>query len=62
MVGELIMASWETMVRRSVMMVQGMCSPVEYQRMATEKAAAMQLSALAVMGGPRQKTGAGAMA
>jgi hypothetical protein len=51
MVAELIMASWETMARRSLMMVQGRCSPVEYQRMATEKAAALQLSALAVMGG-----------
>jgi hypothetical protein len=51
MLGELIIASWETMARRSLMMVQGACSPVEYQRMATEKVAAMQLSALAVLGG-----------
>ena len=51
MLTELITASWETMARRSLMMVQGTCSPVEYQRMATEKAAAMQLSALAMMGG-----------
>jgi hypothetical protein len=44
MVGELIMASSETMAHRSLMMSLGTCSPVEYQRMATEKAAAMQLS------------------
>lgn len=55
MVAELMMASWETMARRSLMMLQGTCPPAEYQRMATEKAAAMQLSALAVWGG-RSKT------
>jgi hypothetical protein len=51
MVAELMMASWETIARRSVMMAKGTCSPAEYRRMAMEKAAAMQLSALAVMGG-----------
>ena len=51
MMADLMLASWETMARRSLMMVQGACSPVEYQRMATEKVAAMQLSALAVLGG-----------
>ena len=51
MAAELMMASWETIARRSLMMVRGTCSPTEYQRMVAEKAAAMQLSALAVMGG-----------
>jgi hypothetical protein len=55
MVAELIMASWETIARRSLMMVQGTCSAVEYQRMATEKIAAMQRSGLAVVNG-RGKT------
>ena len=51
MVGELMVASWETIARRSLMMLQGTCSIAEYRRMVTEKAAAMQLSALAMMRG-----------
>jgi hypothetical protein len=51
MAAELMMASWETIARRSLMMVQGTCSPAEYQRMVTEKAAAMQLSGLAILHG-----------
>jgi hypothetical protein len=50
-VAEVMAASWETMARRSLMMIQGTCSPAEYQRMAAEKLAAMQQSALAVMSG-----------
>ncbi len=55
MMAELMMASWETIARRSLMMVQGACSPAEYQRMAMEKAAAFQLSALAVLTGRGEK-------
>ena len=51
MLAELMLASWETMARLSLMMVQGTCSPAEYRRMATEKAAAIQESTLAVMYG-----------
>jgi hypothetical protein len=51
MAAELMMASWETIARRSLMMVQGTCSPAEYQRMVKEKAAAMQLSGLAMLRG-----------
>jgi hypothetical protein len=51
MVGELMIASLETIARRSLMMLQGTCSPAEYRRMAMEKAAAMQLSAFAMMRG-----------
>ena len=51
MMAELMMASWETIARRSLMIIQGACSPAEYQRMAMEKAAAFQRSALAVMTG-----------
>ena len=51
MMAELMMASWETIALRSLMMVQGTCSLAEYQLMATEKAAALQQSALAVMSG-----------
>jgi hypothetical protein len=55
MMAELMMASWETIARRSLMMVQGTCSLAEYQRMAIEKAAALQQSALAVMTGRGKK-------
>jgi hypothetical protein len=51
---ELMMASWETIARRSLMMVQGTCSPAEYRRMAIEKAAALRQSAMAVMSGRGQ--------
>jgi len=50
-VAELMTASWEAIARRSLMMAQGTCSPAEYQRMAAEKVAAMQQSAVAVMRG-----------
>ena len=33
MMADLAFASWETMLRRTVMMAQGNCSPAEYQRM-----------------------------
>ena len=51
MMTELMVASWETIARRSLMMLQGTCSPAEYQRMTTEKVAAIQQSALAVIFG-----------
>jgi len=51
---QLAMASWETMFHRTVMMVQGTCSPAEYQRMTTEKVAAMQQSMLALATGRGQ--------
>ena len=54
-VAEMMAASWETMARRNLMMVQGACSPAEYRRMAAEKFAAMQQSALAVMSGRGKK-------
>jgi hypothetical protein len=51
MMFELMTASWETIARRSLMMAKGTCSPAEYRRMATEKAAALQQSAMAVIFG-----------
>jgi hypothetical protein len=54
MLAELTMASWETIMRRSVMMAQGTCTPTEYQRMTTEKVAAMQQSMLALATGRGQ--------
>jgi hypothetical protein len=44
-------ASWETILRRSVLMSQGTCSPAEYWRMTAEKAAALQTSTRALLGG-----------
>jgi hypothetical protein len=34
---ELVWASWETIARRSLMMMSGTCSPAEYHRMGAEK-------------------------
>lgn len=51
MMTQLTLSSWETIYRRSLMMAQGTCSAAEYQRMVTEKAAAMQASTLALMTG-----------
>src|SRR5438309_1351775 len=34
MVAELMMASWETIARRSLMMAKGTCSPAEYRHLA----------------------------
>jgi hypothetical protein len=51
MMARLGMASWETIFRRSMMMMQGTCSPAEYQRMVTEKVAAAQASMMAAARG-----------
>lgn len=51
MMARLTTASWETIFHRSLMMAQGTCSAVEYQRMAMEKAAAAQSAMLALMTG-----------
>jgi hypothetical protein len=48
MLTELAFASWETIARRWLMMLNGTCSPAEYARMTLEKAAAAQSSALAL--------------
>jgi hypothetical protein len=40
MLAELAWASWETIARRTFMMAQSTCSPAEYQKMLSEKAAA----------------------
>ena len=51
MMTQLTLASWETIYHRTLMMAQGTCSVSEYQRMVTEKAAAMQASSMALMTG-----------
>ena len=55
MMTELMLASWETIFRRGLLMAQGACSVAEYQRMVMEKAAAMQASSLALMAGKGQQ-------
>ncbi len=51
MLTRLTLASWETIFHRSMLMAQGTCSAAEYQRMALEKATAMQRSATALLTG-----------
>jgi hypothetical protein len=42
----LTLASWETMARRTMLIAQNTCSPAEYQRMVSEKAAAAMESGM----------------
>ena len=51
MMTQLMLASWETIYRRSLMMAQGTCTALEYQRMVEEKTAAMQAASLALLTG-----------
>jgi hypothetical protein len=44
MVTDLMSASWETIVRRTMLIAQNRCSPAEYQRMVAEKADAAAAS------------------
>jgi len=48
MLAELALASWETIHRRTLMMARGACSPAEYSRMISEKAAAAVRTAATV--------------
>lgn len=41
MMAELAWASWETIARRSLLMARNTCSAAEYNRMVSEKAAAV---------------------
>lgn len=51
MMARLTAASWETIFHRSLLMAQGNCSAMEYQRMALEKAEAAQRATMALMTG-----------
>ena len=46
MMTDLMMASWETIARRTMLMAQNKCSPAEYRRMVEEKAEAAATSGL----------------
>ena len=54
MMARLTAASWETIFHRGLMMAKGTCSAAEYQRMVSEKAAAMGLSMTALLTGRGQ--------
>jgi hypothetical protein len=56
---ELALASWETIARRSLLMMSGTCSPDEYHRMAAEKLRALSRSTRGFASG---RTGATAVA
>ncbi|MBC7432073.1 MAG: hypothetical protein H7345_08405 [Rubritepida sp.] len=51
MLGDLTLASWETIMHRTRMMADGSCTIGEYQRMGTEKLVAMQSAAIALATG-----------
>jgi hypothetical protein len=53
--GELALASWETILHRTRMILSGTCSVDEYQRMVMEKSEAMHRSALALMSGASER-------
>ena len=56
MMTDLVLASWETITRRSLLIMQNDCSPAEYRRMVNEKAeAAARSAARLVSGGGRAK-------
>lgn len=54
MMTQLTVASWETILRRTLMMAQGACTAAEYRRMGAEKAAAVQISTAALLRGRGQ--------
>jgi len=54
MMTRLYLASWETIMHRTRMMADGSCTMAEYQRMTTEKMAAMQAATATMMTGGSQ--------
>lgn len=49
MMTDLMLASWETMARRTLLIAQNKCSPAEYRRMVREKVAAAATSGIRVI-------------
>ena len=53
--GELAIASWETILHRTVLIMSGTCSAAEYRRMILEKSEAVQHATIAwITGGSEQ--------
>jgi hypothetical protein len=46
---DLLLDSWETVMRRTLLIAQNDCSPAEYRRMVKEKAEAVTISGLALI-------------
>jgi hypothetical protein len=51
MMTDLLLHSWETVMRRTLLIAQNDCLPAEYRRMVKEKAEAAALSRLALISG-----------
>jgi hypothetical protein len=49
MLTELVMASWETVTRRALLIAENKCSPTEYARMFDEKAEAAAIAGFITM-------------
>jgi hypothetical protein len=56
MMSDLMMASWETITRRSLLIMQNDCSPAEYRRMVDEKAEAAARSTARLVSGNGRAT------
>ena len=54
MMTRLSIASWETIMHRTRMMADGSCTMAEYQRMTSEKMAAMQAATATMLAGGSQ--------
>ena len=49
MMAELMVASWETVTRRALLIAENKCSPTEYKRMFDEKAEAAAIAGFILM-------------
>jgi hypothetical protein len=58
----LTLASWETVTRRMLLISKNKCSPAEYQRMVSEKAAAAMSTGITLMSSFGQASMASLMA
>ena len=62
MMSDLMLASWETITRRSLLIMQNDCSPAEYRRMVNEKAEAAARSTVRLLSGGGRATTASLLA
>jgi hypothetical protein len=62
MMTELMLASWETMARRSLLIAENKCSLAEYSLMINEKAEAAAASGFALVSGGGRATPASILA
>ena len=62
MMTDLMLASWETMTRRTLLIAQNKCSPAEYRQMLDEKIEAATLAGLKLMASGGRATTASLLA